>query len=258
MARDAGQDDRARAPGDAVEPRSRARAISASERGQRERRLAQLHRVDAQQQVMHHRVADEDRLDDGAGDPASAPPAAASALIASRTAFGHLGVAAGVHHRIGHAAHQVLAKADLRVHHAAPRRSPRRSTDRTDARRWWSSRDRWPARKAALKKPGQTSSMRPAAAGPPKCSATVTFQLPLRSAGCSFARTGAGRRITRLDLPLRATARGSRSRSPVGRACRALRPRHSNSRVAGSITMARAAAPCAPPACAPGFRAARR
>ena len=31
---------------------------------------------------------------------------------------GHLAGALGIHHRVGDAAHQVLAEADLRVHHA--------------------------------------------------------------------------------------------------------------------------------------------
>jgi hypothetical protein len=38
--------------------------------------------------------------------------------MAARTALGHFGVAAGVHHGVAHPAHQVLAEADLRVHHA--------------------------------------------------------------------------------------------------------------------------------------------
>jgi hypothetical protein len=33
--------------------------------------------------------------------------------------FGHLLCAAGMHHRIGHAAHQILAEADLWIHRAA-------------------------------------------------------------------------------------------------------------------------------------------
>ena len=80
-----------------------------------------------------------------AGDTASA-----SCCSATRTARGHLRVAARVHHHVGDAAHQVFAEADLRVHQARRRPPPRRSTGRRDGRRWWSSRRRWRGHRAVV------------------------------------------------------------------------------------------------------------
>ena len=56
--------------------------------GEREGRLAELHRVDAEQQVVHHRVADDHRLEDQSGVDAAPRrrPAPTSAFSASRTA----------------------------------------------------------------------------------------------------------------------------------------------------------------------------
>ena len=91
----------------------------AARRRQSERGLPQFHRINAQQQMMHHRIADKhqfinrlrvrlglhaDRLDQG--------------IQCGADGGGHFTVAAGVHHRITDAAHQILAKPDLRVHHA--------------------------------------------------------------------------------------------------------------------------------------------
>ena len=54
---------------------------------ERKRRAAELDRIDAEQQVMHDRIADEGHLQDVLGEvPASRATSAASALSASRTA----------------------------------------------------------------------------------------------------------------------------------------------------------------------------
>ena len=99
-------------------PRSRAGASSAVD-GQREGRAAELDRIEAEEEVVHDRVADHGHLDDAvraiaasARDVADQP----STRLAHRR--GQLAVAAGVHHDVGDPAHQVLAEADLRVHHA--------------------------------------------------------------------------------------------------------------------------------------------
>ena len=87
--------------------------------GQRERRAAEFHRIDAEQQMMHDRVADHGRFEDVfvrdarlARDVGREP---AQRLAHRRR---HQRGAARVHHRIGHAAHQILAEADLRIHDA--------------------------------------------------------------------------------------------------------------------------------------------
>mmetsp|Transcript_23292 Transcript_23292/g.40284 ORF Transcript_23292/g.40284 Transcript_23292/m.40284 type:complete len:292 (+) Transcript_23292:3707-4582(+) len=87
--------------------------------GQGKRGLTKLEGVDAKKEVVHHRVADKDRIDDqplvdlrlgrDLGEQGVHP-------LADRA--GHLSRAAGVHHAVTHPAHQVLAKADLRVHDA--------------------------------------------------------------------------------------------------------------------------------------------
>ena len=81
---------------------------------------AELARIDAQQEVVHDRVADR-------GQRQQLGPIDACLIghlvdqRAQRIAHGrgHLGRAAGVHHGVGDAAHQVLAEADLRVHEPA-------------------------------------------------------------------------------------------------------------------------------------------
>ena len=89
-------------------------------RGQCKRRAAEFHRIDAEQQVMHDRIADQRRLEDvfvrNARLHAPHPRASAAQRFAHRR--GHQRGAARIHHRIGDAAHQILAEADLRIHHA--------------------------------------------------------------------------------------------------------------------------------------------
>ena len=87
---------------------------------EREGRAAELHRVDAEQQMMHDRVTDQRHLENVVGvrlrltrDVGREP----IQRLAHRG--GHLLRPARVHHGIGDAAHQILAEADLRVHDAA-------------------------------------------------------------------------------------------------------------------------------------------
>ncbi len=84
---------------------------------QRKRCAAKLHRVDAQQQVMHDRVADQHHLENVIDGNACLAGHFLRQLVQGLAHHGsHFLVAAGVHHHVGHAAHQVFAKADLRVH----------------------------------------------------------------------------------------------------------------------------------------------
>ena len=68
---------------------------------------------------MHHRIAHDHRLENAGrlnarfGGERRCQPVDRLAHNA-----GHILVTAGVHHRIGDAAHQILAKADLGIHHA--------------------------------------------------------------------------------------------------------------------------------------------
>ena len=88
--------------------------------GQRKGRLAQFHRINAQQQVMHDRVADKDDLVDRRGLDARLGGDGSDQRV-QRLAHGagHFHVAARVHHGVADAAHQVFAETDLRVHHPA-------------------------------------------------------------------------------------------------------------------------------------------
>ena len=87
--------------------------------GQRERRAAEFHRIDAEQQVMHDGIADQRRLEDvlvrNARLARHVGREPAQRLAHRR---GHQRGAARIHHRIGDAAHQILAEADLRIHDA--------------------------------------------------------------------------------------------------------------------------------------------
>ncbi len=84
---------------------------------QRKRCPAQLFGVNPQQQMVHHRVADQNTFNDlrtvnqclGCDLPDQRVDCFAYSL-------GHLSMAAGIHHGIRNTRHQVFAKADLRVH----------------------------------------------------------------------------------------------------------------------------------------------
>ena len=87
--------------------------------GQRERRPAERGRVDPEQEVVHDRVADHRELEDlDALDPGPHRQRRDEPVERLADGGGHLGGALGMHHRVRDAAHQVLAEADLRVHHA--------------------------------------------------------------------------------------------------------------------------------------------
>ena len=177
--------------------------------------------------------------------PASARRSPTSASSASRTAAVISRVAAGFIIDVGDPAHQVLAEADLRVHHARPRPAPRRSADRTDARRSWSSRCRRRGRRRARGSRARRATMPLGPCG----RRTVTFQSPCAQRLLQHRAATAGRRSApssphcacqRLLQPLEVAARLVH----VGLA----RPRHSR---AGRPDRARSRAPrraCAPPA----------
>ena len=81
--------------------------------------MAELGRVDAEDEVVHDRVADDHRLEDQlAGDAGLGGGLAGEVVEGGADGAGHLPGAAGVQHGVGDPAHQVLAEADLRVHQA--------------------------------------------------------------------------------------------------------------------------------------------
>ena len=85
--------------------------------GQREGGAAQLGRIDAEQQVVHDRIADEGRVEDVAARDAGVCRRLADQRVhRAAHGLGQLRLAARVHHHVGDPAHQVLAEADLRVH----------------------------------------------------------------------------------------------------------------------------------------------
>ena len=86
---------------------------------QRKGRLAQLKGVNTQQQVVHDRVTDKDRVhDQGLVDLGLCADLCKERVHALAHCGCHFLRAAGVHHGIADPAHQVLTKADLWVHHA--------------------------------------------------------------------------------------------------------------------------------------------
>ena len=90
--------------------------------GQGERRLAELHRVQAEQEVVHDRIADQ-RDFQNLFRRGTALLRRLAQQIPHRGAHrgGHLPLSAGVHHHVRDPAHQVLAEPDLRVHGAGRR-----------------------------------------------------------------------------------------------------------------------------------------
>jgi len=80
---------------------------------------AQFHRVNSQQQVMHDRIADQCHLEDVIdGNPGLACDFGCKGVEGAVDRFGHLLRTTRIHHRVGHAAHQVFTEADLRIHRA--------------------------------------------------------------------------------------------------------------------------------------------
>ena len=85
--------------------------------GQRERRSAELRRIEAKHEMMHDRVADQrDFQDFAALDVGLARGFADLRVHRLAHRARQLLVAARIHHDVGNAAHQVFAEADLRVH----------------------------------------------------------------------------------------------------------------------------------------------
>ena len=185
------------------------------------------------------------------------PRAAASPINAS-TARAHgarqLLVAAGVHHHIGDAAHQILAEADLRVHRADARRATSPVCEIAEMR---GDRGRADVEGDAERAVGEARHRR----------ATISSALAHRDGDLPLARAQrllqaaqhrqARRRLA--EAPLRAAAPAAAGAGRWrGRACRARRPRRNaaarrdRSRSDGSRRA------CARPADAPGFPAARR
>ena len=90
--------------------------------GQRKGCAAQLHRVNAQQQVVHDGVAHKSGFQNVLGRNTGLRGHIDRQRVERRAHRSrHFHLAAGVHHDVGHAAHQVFAKADLRVHHPGRR-----------------------------------------------------------------------------------------------------------------------------------------
>ncbi len=88
--------------------------------GERKRRTAELHRIDAQQQVVHDRVADHGYLEDVRyAHLRFARHLGGERVECAAHRRGHLLGAARMHHRVGHAAHEIFAEPDLRIHRAA-------------------------------------------------------------------------------------------------------------------------------------------
>jgi hypothetical protein len=87
--------------------------------GEREGRAAELRRIDAQQQVMHDRVADEGGVEDLLFcNPCFFGHLLGEVVDGLAHHLGHLFLAAGVHHHVADPAHEVFTEADLRVHDA--------------------------------------------------------------------------------------------------------------------------------------------
>ncbi len=237
VAGDARQDVDARARVGPAAPSSAAGRPDGPVGGERERRRAERHRVDAEQEVMHDRVADDRQLEDrrATSTPARAASPATSSSSASRTARGHLGRALGMHHRVRDPAHQVLAEADLRVHHAVARRGPRRRRGRRGGRRSWSSRRRSRRRSARSWRPGQTPVIVAAVVDGDRHPVARPPRAPAGGPG-STCEVGleAGRGPTRARAP-RGAGRGRRRRGELA----AARPRRSGAGRPGRSTKSR-------------------
>ena len=86
---------------------------------ERERRLAELGRIDAEEQMVHDRIADEDAVENVvAVDVAFLADLADQPVDRLAHGLGHGFAPVRVHHHVGDAAHQILAEADLRVRRA--------------------------------------------------------------------------------------------------------------------------------------------
>ena len=118
MARDARQDVDARAGVRRQAELARTHADGRVGR-ERERGGPERHRIDAQREVMHDRIAHQHQLMDLVGvDLGDRDQLADEPAERGPHRSRHLPGAALVEHRVRHAAHEVLAEADLWVHHA--------------------------------------------------------------------------------------------------------------------------------------------
>ena len=113
---DAGQDVRARPRVDGQPELGCVEAEPRVER-ERERSAAELGRVDAEEQVVHDGIPHEGDLEHVRPLDARVPAQLGRQLReAAADGTGELLLRAGVEHHVRHAAHEVLAEADLRVH----------------------------------------------------------------------------------------------------------------------------------------------
>ena len=113
---DAGQHVRARPRVDGQPELGRVEAEPRVER-ERERGASELGRVDPEEQVVHDGIPDERDLEHVRPLDARVPAQLGRQLReASADGTGELLLRAGVEHHVRHAAHEVLAEADLRVH----------------------------------------------------------------------------------------------------------------------------------------------
>ena len=86
---------------------------------ERERRLAEFGRVDAQEQVVHDRVGHEHAVEDVvAVDAAFGADLADQVVDGVADGLGHGALSVGIHHDVGDAAHHVFAESYLRVRRA--------------------------------------------------------------------------------------------------------------------------------------------
>ena len=86
---------------------------------QRERSHSQFHRADPQNEVVHDWIPDQGHLEDVLPvDPGVGGELPDQFVDRLSHHPGHLGLTTGVHHHVGHPAHQIFAEADLRIHHA--------------------------------------------------------------------------------------------------------------------------------------------
>jgi hypothetical protein len=193
--------------------------------------------------------------------PGSIPASSASPLarspMAARTASVISRVAAGVHHGVAHPAHQVLAEADLRVHHA---RGGQHATVREVAQM---RRDGGGAEvdgkpvKPALMQPGPDAEDLVAVGIGRAVQRDADLPVALAQRGLQRCRTASGA-VTPVIPHCSASAAFSRSRSPEGSCMSGSATSTRTSRVAGSMVMGRAEAALRTTCGAPGFRGARR
>ena len=117
--RDTGQDIGPCAGVDRTEVQVGCAHVDGVRHGERKRRLAQLNRIDPQQQVVHHGVTDHGEFDNRLRVDLGVRAERCRQFV-QRLAHGggHFTVPTGMHHGIGDAAHQVFAEPDLRVHDA--------------------------------------------------------------------------------------------------------------------------------------------